>query len=71
MKLRAHTGPTIVKEMAAKLRDAGVKVTIEGTEHVYVEFEGHAKGVTDADFTIRQVLKNKHGSSFGLKFTAY
>ena len=36
LTLKAWTGPCAVKEVAAGLRELGVTVTIEGTEHVYV-----------------------------------
>jgi len=39
-KLRIWTGPTLVKEITAKLRQAGVEVVCEGTEHVHVRSEG-------------------------------
>jgi len=34
--LKFYVGPTLVKEAAARVRAAGIKVEIEGTEHVYV-----------------------------------
>ena len=36
VELRVWTGATLVREMADKLRDAGVEVTLEGTEYVYI-----------------------------------
>ncbi len=39
-KLVAWTGPTAVKEVADKLRYAGVAVSCEGTERVFVSVEG-------------------------------
>src|SRR5512147_2293962 len=39
-KLRIWTGPTLVKEVTTKLREAGVEVVEEGTEHVHVRSEG-------------------------------
>jgi hypothetical protein len=38
-KARVWTGPTSVGSVAAKLREAGVTVTVEGTEHVHVLVE--------------------------------
>lgn len=69
MKLRAHTGPTIVKEMAEKCREAGLNVTIEGTEHVYIEQPG--KDTYEMNEEIRKALTKKHGTAFGLKFCRY
>jgi hypothetical protein len=34
---RVYTGPTQVKNSAERLTVAGLHVTLEGTEHVYVE----------------------------------
>lgn len=34
-KYKIHTSPTLVKSTAEKLRDAGCKVTVEGTENVH------------------------------------
>ena len=33
---KVYTGPTQVQTTAQRLRDAGLKVYLEGTEHVYV-----------------------------------
>jgi hypothetical protein len=59
-----HTGPCIVRQIAEKMREAGVCVTIEGTERVYVkEF-----GVDDfaAREAVREALRRTHGTVFGL-----
>jgi len=37
--LRVFTGPAAVREMAEKLRAAGLHVAFEGTEHVFVTAE--------------------------------
>ena len=68
MKLTAHTGPVIVREIADALRAAGISVLCEGTEHVYVEAPGEdryraAHGVTEA-------LRRTHGKTFGLVYWA-
>lgn len=39
-RVKAWTGPGFVGHYAAKLREANIKVTCEGTEHVYAEIEG-------------------------------
>jgi len=36
-RYRVYTGPTLVPVIAARLTDAGLHVTCEGTEHVHVE----------------------------------
>lgn len=36
MNVKVWTGPCAVKQAAADLRAAGVEVSIEGTEHVYL-----------------------------------
>jgi hypothetical protein len=41
---RVWTGPTSVQQVAQKMRDAGVWVMIEGTEHVTVEVEATEPG---------------------------
>lgn len=63
--LRAWTGPCLVRQLADKLRDAGVTVTCEGTEHVYVLSDG-----TEGDAAAWNVLVDlvrKHGTDFGLR----
>jgi hypothetical protein len=35
-RYRIYTGPTIVKQVAEKLRALNIDVFLEGTEHVYV-----------------------------------
>lgn len=63
--LRAWTGPCLVGQIADKARDAGVTVTCEGTEHVYVEADG-----TEGDAAAWNVLVDlvrKHGTDFGLR----
>jgi hypothetical protein len=36
MVYKVYTGPTIVQTTAARLRNAGFSVYLEGTEHVYL-----------------------------------
>lgn len=36
-RYRIYTGPTIVGQIATTLRDGGITVFLEGTEHVYVQ----------------------------------
>ncbi len=64
-RLRIWTGPSLVSELAGKLRDAGVTVTVEGTEHVYVEAEGSDDSA--ASWNILVALFNTHGRDYGLR----
>lgn len=38
-RYRVYTGPTLVQAYAERFRAAGIRVTIEGTEHVYIVTE--------------------------------
>ena len=69
MRLKAWTGPCLVKVLASHIRDAGVMVTIEGTEHVYVEVPHEVHHV--ADFETRKMIAKRHGTAFGLQFRPY
>jgi hypothetical protein len=46
-KLRYWTGPTQVEEWADRLVASGVKVTVRGTEHVYVEAQGSSENAAE------------------------
>lgn len=59
------TGPTLVKQIAEKMRDAGLTVTCEGTESVYVVAEGETQD--GASWNVLAALCSKHGVDFGLK----
>lgn len=37
MRCRIYTGPCIVAQIAAKLRDQHINVFLEGVAHVYIE----------------------------------
>jgi hypothetical protein len=43
-KLKAYVGPCFVSQYAVMMRRAGLKVTCEGTEHVYVNGDGSSPG---------------------------
>lgn len=64
-KLRIWTGPTLVRELTTKLREAGVEVVCEGTEHVYVLSDGsnHLAAAHNVLATLMQAYK----TDFGLK----
>lgn len=59
------TGPTIVKQIAEKMRAAGVTVLWEGTERVGVEAEGATK--EGARWNVLVDLRRTHGTDFGLR----
>lgn len=66
VKLKFHTGPTIVNEIADKMKSAGLHVTCIGTEHVYLE-EWTSGDHIDARITALDMLRSVHGTNFGLK----
>jgi transposase len=59
-KFKLYTGPTIVKQTADILRNAGIDVTVEGTEHVHFLADGDRDGVT---LQLREIL----GPQWGVK----
>lgn len=63
--LRIWTGPSMVEDIAQKFRDAGVRVTCVGTEHVHIEAEGYS-GST-AFHNALAALYLKHGTDYGLQ----
>lgn len=67
MRLRAHTGPVGVKDVADKLRAAGVSVHCEGTEHVYIDVPAgdHYQRAHD----VAESMRKAHGTTLGLKWT--
>jgi len=59
------TGPVLVKQIAAKMRAAGLTVTCEGTESVYVVSDGTcAEG---AAWNVLAALCSKWTTDFGLR----
>lgn len=63
--MRFWTGPCSVAAFAAKFREAGLRVTCEGTESVWAESEGEDD--IDARLTVERALKAAHGTDFGLR----
>lgn len=59
------TGPVLVGQLANKMRDAGITVTCEGTETVYVESSGET--VDGASWNVLAALCSKHRTDFGLR----
>ena len=64
--LEAWTGPCHVAELAQKCREAGLTVTCEGTEKIYVLIAGEDR--IDASLRAEKYLNAKHGTHFGLRF---
>ncbi len=65
--LKLWWGPVGIYEIAEKCREAGIEITCEGTEHLYLAedgMDGHA-----AFRGILSKLQAKHGTTFG--FTTY
>lgn len=61
MRLRYHTGPTIVEFIANQMRAAGLDVSCVGTEHVYVDVTP-----PDDDQFVRDTLYHEYGTTFGI-----
>ena len=63
--VRWFTGPTMVTEIAAKMRAAGLEVTCEGTEHVFTACPGWSRESAAWDALVD--VQRKHGTDFGLR----
>ena len=61
MRLRYHTGPTIVEFIANQMRAAGLDVSCVGTEHVYVDVTS-----PDGDRFVQETLLREFGTTFGI-----
>lgn len=59
------TGPCLMKQLADKVREAGLTVACEGTEVLHVESEG--TDVDGAAWNILASLCSKHGVDFGFR----
>jgi hypothetical protein len=57
-QVKFHTGPTIVKHIARKFCQAGLFVTIEGTESIYVLGKSER---------ILAIVRRYFGHTFGVK----
>lgn len=58
-------GPTLVNELAERFEAAGLKVVCRGTEHIYIDAEGHTPEGARHDALVD--LERHHGTSFGLR----
>lgn len=74
MKIAFFVGPSWVHEIAEGMRAAGVEVTCEGTERIYVEAPV-PEDFDDAGLSVREhaareavvaKVKAHHGKTFGL-----
>jgi hypothetical protein len=59
------TGPCLVGQLADKMREAGLTVACEGTEHVHVESEGET--VDGASWNVLAALCSKWATDFGMR----
>jgi hypothetical protein len=64
--MKAYTGPVVVKEIASRVKSAGVDITMLGTEHIYVVAAG--ENFEDAANHVRHAIVRKCGRDFGLRF---
>ena len=64
-QVKFWTGPTLVKAIADRMREAGIVVDIEGTEHVYCQIDGWNDKARR--YNVCAMLYKKHGTDFGLK----
>lgn len=62
---RCWTGPVLVKDVARMMREAGVTVHCEGTEHVLIVSEGETRD--GAAWNVLASLYRKHGTDVGLR----
>ena len=65
--LRVYVGPTMVGAMAEKFRGAGIKVTLEGTAHVWCEVEADDVEY-GAERKFLDMLRTAYGYTFCLGF---
>lgn len=68
VKLKTWTGPCEVRFFAERLRSAGVAVTCEGTEHIYVDSPGSDS--YRAGHGALERLRRAFGTTYGLRFQA-
>lgn len=64
-KVDFWTGPTLVSELAEKVREAGLELLLEGTERIYLAVEGTTPEA--AKWNALAQLEKTHGTSFGLR----
>jgi hypothetical protein len=67
MILQAWTGPCSVGRLAEACRKAGLDVTCEGTERVYIAVP-YSPDRYVAGFDACEALRKTHGTTFGLRF---
>jgi len=67
MTLQAWTGPCSVSRIAEGCRKAGLEVTCEGTEHVYIAVPYSPKR-SQAAYDACEALRKANGTDYGLRF---
>jgi hypothetical protein len=63
-QLKVWTGPTLAVELGRRVRRAGLKVPITGTEHIYVNVKGTSCAA--ANHNMRAALYSKYRMDWGL-----
>jgi hypothetical protein len=67
-KFKVWTGPVTVAEVASKLRNAGMPVTLEGTESVYFEAPiPGGKGERDVAWSLQLQIESVYGIAAGYR----
>lgn len=65
IRMRVWVGPTQVKAIAERFREAGLVDVTEGVERVYFHMWAH--DLDEARDVIMQCLRTVHGKTFGLR----
>ncbi len=70
--LKVYVGPTQVHELAQRFRDAGITVTVEGTESIHCVVVPELPFQTDqrivAAAKLRMMLSSAHECTFGITY---
>lgn len=67
-RLKAYTGPAWVHQRADQLKEADIKVVLEGTESIYVDQDGSS--IDAAINTVHYKIRAYFGRDLSLKFTS-
>ena len=66
--MKAWVGPSYVSDFSRWMKEAGIKVLIEGTEHLHIEAEGDS--LSSAAENVSTALIKRHKTDFCLRFTS-
>jgi len=66
-RIKTHTGPAHVGQLAEKVSSAGLNVVCVGTEHIFTDIEAESGEVAVSTFLTK--LHEKYGHFFGLRPT--